>query len=65
MDPTKIRFRYLLGILLAAVLTAAVLRHVLHVHAGFTRKEILGGALAAAATGFFLAVIFFRRRRRP
>jgi hypothetical protein len=65
MDPTKIRFRYLLGILLAAVLTAAVLRHVLHVHAGFSRKEILGGALAAIAISVFLAVALFRRRRRP
>ena len=30
MDPTKLRMRYLLGIFLAAVVTAAVLRHVLH-----------------------------------
>ena len=65
MDPTKIRFRYLFGILLAAVLVAGALRHVLHVHAGFTRGEILGGALAVAAIGVFLAVAFFRRRRRP
>jgi hypothetical protein len=27
MDPTKIRMRYLLGIFLAAVVTAAALRH--------------------------------------
>jgi hypothetical protein len=60
----KIRFRYLLAIFLAAVLTAAVLRHVLHVQTGFTRKEILDGALAAAAICVFLAVVFFRRRRR-
>jgi len=65
MDPTKIRFRYVLGILLAAVLTAAVLRHVRHVQAGLTRKEILAGALAAAAIGVLFAMVFFRRRRRP
>jgi hypothetical protein len=60
----EIRFRYLLGILLAAILTAAVLRHVLHVETGFTRKEILDGALASAAIGVFLAVVFFRWRHR-
>jgi hypothetical protein len=57
--------RYLLGILLAAVLAAAALRHVLHVQAGLTRIEIFDGALAAATIGVFLAVVFFRRRRRP
>src|SRR5713226_1087148 len=65
MDPTKIRFSYLLGIIFAAVLTAGVLRHVLHVGVGFTRKEILAGALLAAATTIFLTVAFFRWNRRP
>jgi hypothetical protein len=63
MDPTKIRMRYLLGIILAAALIAALLRHFLHVEAGFTRKEILTGALMAAAVGIFLTVAFFRQRR--
>ena len=64
----KIPFRYLLGILLAAVLAAAALRRVLLVQTEFTRIEILGGALAASAIGVFLAVVFFRRnyeRRFP
>jgi hypothetical protein len=56
--------RYLLGIIFAAELVAAVLRHVLHVEAGFTRKEILIGALFAAAVFIFLALAFFRQRRR-
>jgi hypothetical protein len=64
MDPTKIRMRYLLGIIFAAVLVAAVLRHFLHVHAGFTRQEILIGALIAATVCLFLAWAFFRQRHR-
>jgi hypothetical protein len=40
MDPTKFRLRYLLGILVAAVVTAAGLRHFLHVDAGYTREEV-------------------------
>lgn len=65
MDPTKIKARYLIGIILAAVITAAVLRHVLHVTAGFSRKEILAGALIGASIGTFLTVVFLRQRHRP
>jgi hypothetical protein len=64
MDPTKIRMRYLLGVIIAAVIVAAVLRHFLHVHIGFTRKEILMGALVAAAVGICVTVVFFRQRKR-
>jgi hypothetical protein len=63
MDPTKVRMRYLVGILVAAVLTAGILRHTLHVHAGFTRVEIAILALAALAA-VLLAVGLVRRRRR-
>jgi hypothetical protein len=64
MDPTKIRMRYLLGIFLAAVVTAAALRHFLHVQVGFTREEIRTGGLITAAICIFLATAFFRWRRR-
>jgi hypothetical protein len=63
MDPTKIRMRYLAGILVAAVITAAVLRHTLHVHAGFTRQEIAILAFVALAA-VLTAVVLIRRRRR-
>ena len=63
MDPTKLRMRYLLGIFVAAVMTAVVLRHFLHVQAGLTRTEILIGALLAAI-GVFLATVLFRLARR-
>jgi hypothetical protein len=64
MDPTKIRMRYLLGVIVTAVIVAAVLRHFLHVEVGFTRKEILMGALVAAALGIFLTIALFRQRKR-
>jgi hypothetical protein len=63
MDPTKTRFRYLVGILLMAILIAAVLRHVLHMHAGFTRQQIFIGALALAFTATLLIFILRRSRR--
>jgi hypothetical protein len=44
MDSIKLRMRYLIGSFVAAVLTAAVLRHFLHVQVGFTREEIRGGS---------------------
>jgi len=54
--------RYLAGILVAAVIVAAVLRHTLHVHAGFTRQEI--AILALAALAAVLTAVLIRRRRR-
>jgi hypothetical protein len=65
MDPTKLRMRYLVGILVAAVVAAAALRHFLHAEAGFSREEIRSRILRTAAIGIFLAVVFFRWRRRP
>jgi hypothetical protein len=64
MDPTKLRMRYLLGIFLAAVVTAAALRHFLHVHVGIAREDIRTAVLIAAAVGIFLFIAFFRWSRR-
>jgi len=64
MDPIKLRMRYLLGIILAAVVTAAVLRHVLHTQVGIAREDIRTGVLIAAAVAIFLLIAFFRRSRR-
>src|ERR1700686_585719 len=64
MDPTSFRMRYLLGILLAALLTAAALRHVIHVYAGFSREEIRTMALLAAGVGIVVVIIFFRIWKR-
>jgi ABC-type nitrate/sulfonate/bicarbonate transport system permease component len=65
MDPTKLRMRYLLGILVAAVVTAAALRHFLHVEVGFSRQEIRTGVLIAVAIGILLGAVFFRWKRPP
>jgi hypothetical protein len=64
MDPIKLRMRYLVGFFVAAVLTAAALRHILHVHAGFAREEIRMGVLITAGIGVFLAIVLFRWFRR-
>jgi uncharacterized membrane protein YdcZ (DUF606 family) len=64
MQLTRLRKRYLLAIFVAAVVTAAVLRHFAHVNGGFSREEIRIDALIAAAL-IVLAIIFFRRKHRP
>jgi hypothetical protein len=55
----------MLGIFLAAVVTAAALRHLLHVQAGLAREDIRTGVLITAGIGIFLLVAFFRWSRRP
>lgn len=65
MDPTKFRMRYLFGFLVAAVATAAALRHFLHVEAGYSREDIRWAVLITIAVCVFLAVAFFRWWRRP
>jgi hypothetical protein len=65
MDPIKFRMRYVIGFLIAAVVTAAALRHFLHVQVGFSREEIRNGVLLTAAIGIFLLIAFFRWRRPP
>jgi hypothetical protein len=65
MDPTSIRLRTLLGIFAAAVVTAAALRHVVHVDVGLSREAIRGDALIAAGLiAALIAIEFFGRRLR-
>jgi hypothetical protein len=56
------RFRYVVAFLIGALITAATLRHVLHVYGGITREEIRWDALMAIPA-VALAIIFFLRRR--
>lgn len=63
MDPTQIRTRYLVFILLSALITAGVLRHVLHTNIGFSRWEILEGALTCLALTAFLGLTLRLLRR--
>jgi hypothetical protein len=56
------RFRYVLAFLFGAVITAAALRHAIHIYGGISREEIRAGALMAIPA-VALAIIFFRRKR--
>jgi branched-subunit amino acid transport protein len=60
LDPRSFRLRNFLAIALAAVFTAAVLRHVLHVYGGISREEIRADALLAILIAA-VATILFRR----
>jgi hypothetical protein len=51
-----------LAFLVLAVMTAAVLRHTIHMQAGIAPTQIRGGALAAAIV---LALVFSLKKRRP
>jgi hypothetical protein len=63
MDQLSLRAWYVLGILFAALITAAFLRHGLHVYAGFERDEIRAYAVIALA-GVLVAAIGLRRRKQ-
>jgi hypothetical protein len=56
-DPRQFRLRYFLLIVLAAILSAAVLRHVLHVYGGWSREDIRGIALIAALVIGIAAIV--------
>jgi hypothetical protein len=62
MDSFEQRFGYALAFLIGAVITAAALRHGVHVYGGFSREEIRVGALIAIPA-VALAIIFFQRKR--
>ena len=59
------RVRYILAVLFAAVITAAALRHSIHVYGGFSREEIRGDPLLAVLCVVAAVVVFRRRRREP
>jgi hypothetical protein len=60
LDPLKFRFRYLVGIIVAAILVAAALRHTLHVYGGLSRQDIRTNALIALL--IVVAAVFALRR---
>jgi hypothetical protein len=62
-DPRQFRLRYFLLIVLAAILIAALLRHVLHVYGGWSRENIRSNALIIALV-ISVAAIFLRRAYR-
>jgi hypothetical protein len=64
LDPRTFRFRYLIGIVLATILIAAVLRHVLHVYGGLSREDIRADALIALFVIVTTAIAVRRFSRR-
>jgi hypothetical protein len=71
MDPiTAFRIRQVIAIVVAALVTAAAIRHFAHVNGGLAREEIRSWALtfAASLTGILLVgalfSIFFRGKRQ-
>jgi len=63
-DPRQFRLRYFLLIVLAAILIAAALRHVLHVYGGWSRENIRSITLIAAFTIGAAAIVLRRAYRR-
>jgi hypothetical protein len=63
VDWLNLRFRYVLGFLLTALIIAAALRHVIHIYGGISREEIGVGALLTIPVVLF-ALAFFKNKRR-
>ena len=63
-DPRSFRLRNFLAIVFAAVLIAAILRHVLHVYAGIPREEIRADAFIAIVIVAAVTVFVQRFSRR-
>jgi hypothetical protein len=64
LDPREFRFRYLVGIVVAAILIAALLRHVLHVYGGLSREDIRADALIAVLVIVLTTILLRRLSRR-
>jgi hypothetical protein len=65
MDELNARLRYLVAFVIAAVITAAVLRHSLHIYGGLPREEIRVNAMTALIPAVsFLLILLARKRRR-
>jgi hypothetical protein len=64
LDPRSFRLRNFLAIVFAAVLIAAMLRHVLHVYGGIPREEIRADAFIAILIVAAVTVLFQRVSRR-
>ena len=63
LDELNLRAKYVLVFLIGAVITAAALRHVMHVYGGFSREQIRFSTLLAIPV-VALALIFLRRKWR-
>jgi len=64
LDPREFRFRYFVGVVIAAILIAAMLRHVLHVYGGLSREDIRTDALIAVLVIVLTTILLRRLSRR-
>jgi hypothetical protein len=63
LEQLRRRTRYVVGLLLAAVITAAALRHGIHMYGGIPPDQIRAAALLGIPVTIF-SIIFFLRMRR-
>ena len=62
MESLDLRVRYVLAFVIGAVITAAALRHGVHVYGGISPEEIRTGSLVAIPA-VALALIVLRKKR--
>jgi hypothetical protein len=62
MESLDLRVRYVLAFVIGAVITAAALRHGVHVYGGISPEEIRNGSLVAIPA-VALALIVLRKKR--
>lgn len=63
LEALNTRFWHIIVSLFAAIVSAALLRHTVHVYAGISREEIRAGALIACFIVVFFLVLFMLKRR--
>jgi hypothetical protein len=64
IDPRNFRLKFFIATAVGALLTAAALRHILHVYGGISREEIRWDALTFAALGIIVIVLFRRASKQ-
>ena len=62
LEQLHLRTRYVIGLLLASVITAAALRHAIHIYGGIPPEQIRAAALLGVPAAIF-SIILFRRKR--
>ena len=63
VEQLHLRARYVIGFLIAAVITAAILRHAIHMYGGVPPDQIRTAALLGIPATIF-SIFLLRRRRR-
>jgi hypothetical protein len=63
LEQLHLRAKYVIGFLLAAVITAAILRHAIHMYGGVPPAQIRTAALLGVPATIF-SIFLLRRRRR-